>query len=283
MHHHKANDAAKETTGGRLGRGLRSRAACLAYAGASLLSGYAMGQATMLPPTPYSCFDQSPFAGNSLGYFYLETFEDHLFNTPGISADRGGVTSVVFGPAIHDSVDCDDGTLDGSGLQGDDFFSGNPDITFTFNGGVLGSLPTHVGLVWTDGGFNTQVTFEVFGPGGTLVGTQTAVIGDSSNSGTTAEDRFFGAIDDQGISAMRIRHTSGGLEVDHIQYGGGPSCDPDVNQDGNVDQGDVDYLINVVAGGDNPTNIDADFNRDGNVDQGDVDSLVNAVAGGGCA
>ncbi|MFA6045209.1 MAG: hypothetical protein WC718_09505 [Phycisphaerales bacterium] len=59
-------------------------------------------------------------------------------------------------------------------------------------------------------------------------------------------------------------------------------CDPDVNQDGNADQGDVDYLINVVAGGENPSGIDPDFNADGNVDQGDVDSLINVIAGGEC-
>ncbi|MBY0263734.1 MAG: hypothetical protein K2Q20_15420, partial [Phycisphaerales bacterium] len=59
-------------------------------------------------------------------------------------------------------------------------------------------------------------------------------------------------------------------------------CDPDVNQDGNADQGDIDYLINVIAGGDNPSNIDPDFNHDGNPDQGDVDSLINVVAGGMC-
>ena len=62
----------------------------------------------------------------------------------------------------------------------------------------------------------------------------------------------------------------------------GPTCDPDVNQDGNADQGDIDYLVNVVAGGDNSTNIDPDFNHDGNVDQGDIDALVNVVAGGAC-
>ncbi|MBI1190602.1 MAG: S8 family serine peptidase [Tepidisphaera sp.] len=62
----------------------------------------------------------------------------------------------------------------------------------------------------------------------------------------------------------------------------GPACDPDVNQDGVADQGDVDYLINVVAGGGNPAGIDPDFNHDGVADQGDVDALVNAVAGGGC-
>ncbi|MFA6045261.1 MAG: hypothetical protein WC718_09770, partial [Phycisphaerales bacterium] len=62
----------------------------------------------------------------------------------------------------------------------------------------------------------------------------------------------------------------------------GAACDPDVNQDGNADQGDIDYLINVVAGGANDTGIDPDFNQDGNVDQGDVDALVNVVAGGAC-
>jgi hypothetical protein len=64
--------------------------------------------------------------------------------------------------------------------------------------------------------------------------------------------------------------------------GGNPPCDPDMNQDGNVDQDDVAYLINVVGGGPNPTNIDPDFNQDGNVDQDDVAALINVVAGGPC-
>ncbi len=61
-----------------------------------------------------------------------------------------------------------------------------------------------------------------------------------------------------------------------------PTCNPDVNGDGNADQGDIDYLINVVAGGSNPANVSADFNQDGNADQGDVDALINVVAGGAC-
>jgi hypothetical protein len=59
-------------------------------------------------------------------------------------------------------------------------------------------------------------------------------------------------------------------------------CDPDLNQDGNVDQADVDYLIDVIAGGPNPGGIDPDFNHDGNADQADVDALINVVAGGAC-
>ena len=61
-----------------------------------------------------------------------------------------------------------------------------------------------------------------------------------------------------------------------------PPCQTDLNNDGNTDQGDVDYLINVIAGGANPENIDPDFNNDGNADQGDVDSFINVVAGAPC-
>lgn len=59
-------------------------------------------------------------------------------------------------------------------------------------------------------------------------------------------------------------------------------CCPDVNHDGAVDQGDVDYLINLVAGGGNPSGIDPDFNADGNIDQADIDALIDVVAGGNC-
>jgi hypothetical protein len=56
----------------------------------------------------------------------------------------------------------------------------------------------------------------------------------------------------------------------------------DLNQDGNVDQDDVAYLINVIGGGANPTGIDPDFNHDGNADQDDYISLVSVIAGGAC-
>jgi cytochrome c peroxidase len=61
-----------------------------------------------------------------------------------------------------------------------------------------------------------------------------------------------------------------------------PPCDPDVNQDGNVDQDDVAYLVSVIAGGPNPSGRDPDFNGDGNVDQDDTLAMVEVVAGGPC-
>ncbi|MCC6952433.1 MAG: M36 family metallopeptidase, partial [Phycisphaerales bacterium] len=59
-------------------------------------------------------------------------------------------------------------------------------------------------------------------------------------------------------------------------------CDGDINQDGNVDQDDTSYLIQIVAGGQNPVGTDPDFNRDGNVDQDDVLSYINYAGGAGC-
>lgn len=199
-----------------------------------LLLGDPAGAATLSGPSPYLCFDtatappgcggaDSPWKALPFGYFHLETFEDHLLNVPGVAASAGGVTSVVFGPAIHDSVDADDGTIDGSGLLGDSFFSfaGGPGISFTFSAVALGSLPTHAGLVWTDGG--GTVTFRAFGPGSVELGACASVDGIVSgvgNSGQTDEDRFVGCSDPGGIERIFIRNSAGGIEVDHLQYGG---------------------------------------------------------------
>ncbi|HWH80898.1 MAG TPA: PEP-CTERM sorting domain-containing protein [Burkholderiaceae bacterium] len=186
------------------------------------LAGAAHADPVYLGPTPYLSFADSPFFGGSHSYFYLETFEDHLLNTPGVSASGAGVTSVVFGPSIHDSVDADDGAIDGSGLLGDSYFSGSGSagITFTFSAATLGALPTDVGIVWTDGGAGTPVTFAAYGSGGELLFTKTeSGFADNSNNGETAEDRFFGATNAAGVSSIFISNSSGGIEVDHLQYG----------------------------------------------------------------
>jgi RHS repeat-associated protein len=183
-------------------------------------------------PTKYLSTADSPFQRLNSSYFHLENFEDHLFNTPGVVASAGGVASVVFGPTAHDSVDGDDGAINGSGLAGDSYFSasGAAGIRFTFNAAVLGSLPTHAGLVWTDGAGN--VTFEAFDSQGVSMGINGPFnIADGSNSGTTGEDTFFGAYNRNGISAIRILNTTGGIEIDHLQYAFEPSSNnaPSVN------------------------------------------------------
>jgi hypothetical protein len=175
--------------------------------------------AALLGPTPYLSSSDSPFSAGSFSYFHLEDFEDHLLTVPGVTASAGGVTSVVFGPSIHDSVDADDGFIDGSGLDGDSFFSGNGNagITFTFDAVELGSLPTNVGIVWTDGAGTT--TFEAFDSSGTSLGSITAMVATAGHNGQTDEDSFFGVINSAGVSSIFISNFSGGIEVDHLQYG----------------------------------------------------------------
>ena len=53
-----------------------------------------------------------------------------------------------------------------------------------------------------------------------LIGTRTAVgVGDASNAGTVAEDRFFGVVSAGGIKRIVVKSPAGGVEVDHLQYG----------------------------------------------------------------
>lgn len=192
-------------------------AACLTFAAA------ASSAATFSGPTPYLSFADSPFNGGSYGYFYLENMEDGLFNMPGVSQVGGGIT----GPGgITDSVDADDGVIDGSGVNGKSLFAyGGSGVIFTFNSAVLGTLPTHAGIVWTDGAVHNQVTFEAWDAAnvslGTLVGNN---IGDGNFNSDTAEDRFFGVVNAGGISRIRIWNSEmsgggSGIEVDHLQYG----------------------------------------------------------------
>ncbi|MDX2131868.1 MAG: hypothetical protein SFY69_07440 [Planctomycetota bacterium] len=70
--------------------------------------------------------------------------------------------------------------------------------------------------------------------------------------------------------------------VDLVDFGA--PCDPDVNQDGNVDQDDIACLAQAVAGSPECLGggVDPDFNRDGNVDQDDISSLEQVVAGAEC-
>jgi len=183
----------------------------------ALVSGLA-GAQTLLGPTPYLSQADSPFAAAITGgTVLLETFEDGLLNVPNVTASAGA----PIGPSSNtDSVDADDGAIDGSGLAGRSFFSGSgaAGITFTFNPMAPGGLPTQVGVVWTDGAGTTL--FEAFGPGGVSLGVIGPVsIADASFNGETAEDRFFGVTNAAGVSSIRISNSIGGLEVDHLQFG----------------------------------------------------------------
>ncbi|MEX2092218.1 MAG: PEP-CTERM sorting domain-containing protein [Pirellulales bacterium] len=185
--------------------------------------------ATFYGPSPYLEFADSPIKIGAFDYFDVEKFEDGTLSTTGVTLSPGG--SIPFNGGLTDSVDEDDGTIDGSGTNGRSLHSGGTtgSFSFAFNGTALGGLPTHAGIVWTDvgsvldtGPFGVgSVTFEAFGPASESLGAIGPVtLGDGAVNGATAEDRFFGVFNAAGISRISISTlNSVDWEVDHLQYG----------------------------------------------------------------
>ncbi|MFO0828032.1 MAG: hypothetical protein U0572_07760 [Phycisphaerales bacterium] len=234
---------------------------------------------TFVGPLPYVSSADSPF-DTAHPTYVLETFEDDLFNINGVTANLPN--SAVIGPGgLTDSVDADDGLIDGNGTNGHSFFnaSGSTGVTFTFDPGILGGLPTHAGVVWTDGAGTTL--FEAFGPGDVPLGSIGPVaIADGSFFGTTAEDRFFGVIHAGGIAKIRISNTSGGIEVDHFQFSFESACvvSPDLNGDGHVNATDLAILLGAW-GACGAGCCAADLTQNGVVDAADLGIFLGAWTG----
>lgn len=177
--------------------------------GGLVLTAHTGEAATFFGPTPYLSSADTP-AGFHDGPVFLEDFEDGTLDG-GITASVGGV---LTGRSDTDSVDGDDGAIDGSGVGGSSFFTVNAVAGFTFS---FANPVTSFGLVMTDG--LGPVTFKVFGVGATTLFDDTvAVPWDNVFNGTTAEDRFFGLSDTIGITSVFVSTPTGGLEVDHLQY-----------------------------------------------------------------
>ena len=169
-------------------------------------------------PSNYTSQADSPFAPASFDYFFLEDVEDNLINTAGLTATGSGLCIAGFncfvGSGLTDSVG-----NGGNGQLGRSIFAaGSPGITLTFDAGVLGSLPTAVGLVWTDGAGSIQ--FQAYDQNNVLLGTINGEHADASFFGTLGDDRFYGWTNTTGISRVVISNTAGGIEIDHVQYGG---------------------------------------------------------------
>jgi hypothetical protein len=197
----------------------------LAIAGLLSIAVAAAAAPTCLGPLPYVKKADSPFDLSNVGVnFFFDDFESPT-RAPGVTASTGSL--IGFPQSIIDSVDEDDGVIDGSGLMGHSWFSGggSTGVRWTFDAGVLGGLPTAAGIVWTDGGADGTVSFEAVAADGTTVLCATGpvsepgVFPDNSNDGETAEDRFFGLYEPGGISSILLSNSSGGIEMDHIQFG----------------------------------------------------------------
>ncbi len=195
-------------------------------------------------PLPYSAFNNpsagtaiSPFNPVKFTYFHLEDFEDGALNTPGVTVPEFATTNISIG--FSDSVDGDDGVIDGQATGNSSSLFSNfrtSSFTFKFSANALGGqLPTHAGIVWTDIGRNgggtplsgdlvNNTLFEGFGPSGESLGIIGPFsLGDQSISRTTSEDRFFGVVNPNGISSIRLSMPGkNNWEVDHLQYGFAP-------------------------------------------------------------
>ena len=210
-----------------------------AFLRSALVAGVLTGGAALaapaefLGPAPYLSVADRPFATNGFDYFFLEDLEDGMANLPGALVNTGWVVNVP-GPDT-DSVDADDGAINGSGTGGHSAYSDltQSNLTVTFDPGVFGdSMPTHAGLVCTDiGGVLSGIvgfgdpTFSATDTNGVLLGSITltnfgngSAVGDSP--GATEEDRFFGVIYPDGLGSISLTvHNSLDWEVDHVQFG----------------------------------------------------------------
>jgi len=203
---------------------------------------------TFLGPSPYLSQADSPFDLSGLGSTaFLDDLEDFRLNVPGAHSCSGQ----IIGPSdATDSVDADDGVIDGLGKAGHSYFAQPPAVLVTFDKDQLGALPTFAGLVWTDGTIDCSIAFEAFDAGGASLGTiKQDHAGDNSISGTTAEDRFCGVEFAGGISAILMSNSGDGIEIDHIQYGGlppqhFPECYPDCDEDGALSLFDFLCFVN---------------------------------------
>ena len=208
---------------------------------AAFCCGAARAETIFLGPTPYLSAADSPFDLSGLGTtFFLEDFEQSPrsppFTTPGI--EETGF-AVVWGGGLSqfvqaDSVDADDGLIDGDGSAGHSLHgvlrliggsTGTHAITLEFDSLALGGLPSEFGFVLTDTGTGGFFTFEAFDRSEALVGRVSGpFVGDGEVIGATAEDRFFGVTHADGIGSLIIALNGPldeflQLEIDHVQYG----------------------------------------------------------------
>jgi hypothetical protein len=202
---------------------------------------------TMIGPLPYTSAADSPFLSDPSLVTVLEDFEDGALNAPGIVNDEitdylsignDGHGRVVEPGAETDSVDGDDGAIDGSGAGGHSYRSTNYQDT-VLDGNIYnslgfsfpGRLPVAVGFVWTDG--QPRSLLQMFVREKNQINYQSfaldPALGDGDGNGGTSEDRFFGLYNSAGIEVFGISSLVPNqipgrddgrryFEMDHLQF-----------------------------------------------------------------
>jgi hypothetical protein len=151
------------------------------------------------------------------------------------------------------------------------------DIWFNYQTNCTGTLTVDTCSTSTD--FDTRIAISrgIFCPGSAPI-----ACNDDGPGCTAGRARVSVPVAAGEYFIIRVGGTNGATGTGVLTITCTPPCDPDLNHDGNADQDDVAYLVNVIAGGGDPTGIDPDFNRDGNTDQDDYAALVRVIAGGPC-
>lgn len=194
----------------------------------------AQAAATPFGPTPYFKTGDTPagFHAATTGcVLNLETFEDNALDSF-LTIDKGEIIYLFeSGAASTDSVDGDDGVVDGEGFQGRSWYAaGQQDIRITFDSAV-----TSAGLVFTDGAIqSTGISLEAFNGATSLGVINAGDLTDGVYTGTTGfgtanpEDNFLGFLDMDGITSIKIVMAGGaGIEIDHIQWHDATKCVPE--------------------------------------------------------
>lgn len=173
------------------------------------------GEVIFHDPIPYRSIADSPFDMSGLGKtFFFDDFEDGTFDFP------DGVFSSPFmietpGP-LTDSVDADDGDIDGNGSGGHALKPEsritinltNPpqfikDYVLYFDSKLLASYPNSFGVVLTDGMPNSYHVMEVNEGNGYVSRVYLPPLDNDFNGGAS-EDRFFAVTSTQGIRSLSI-------------------------------------------------------------------------------
>lgn len=199
---------------------------------AVLTVGLIVGQlnaASIIGPSPYLTLEDAPSEFTTAGMgmpFMAQDFEDpdgpwEMGFTIDVGRRIGPNHTSGDGVPVTDSVDGDDGSIDGDGTQGSSWFIPTASATITFDTAVKAA-----GFVLTDADPRaTSFSVEAFdGDGNSLVAQTFDFDGtfmDGVFTGTTQEDRFFGVIPmaaGESIKSVKIGINSGsGIEIDHVQ------------------------------------------------------------------